>query len=68
MSIMLVFGSYKHEFSVSKDMKKIDKDKRRKEVVVRKLLEHLCLTLIFNEVKISVEHDRVVTTLNIIKH
>jgi len=65
---MLVFGSYKHEFSVSKDMKKIEKDKRRKEVVVRKLPEHLCRTLIFNKVKISVEHDRVVTTLNIIKH
>ena len=25
---------------------------------------HLCLTLIIKELKISVEHDRVVTTLN----
>jgi hypothetical protein len=30
--------------------------------------EHLCLTLIIKEMKIRVEHDRVVTTLNIIKH
>ena len=57
-----------HIFSVSKDMKKIDNGKRRKEVVVRKLPEHLCLTLIIKEMKISVEQDRVVTTLNIIKH
>jgi hypothetical protein len=26
---------------------------------------HLCLTLIIKELKFSVEHDRVVTTLNI---
>jgi hypothetical protein len=63
-----MFGSYMHEFSVSKDMKKIGNDKRRKEVVVEKLPEHLCLTPIIKELKISVEHDRVVTTLNIIKH
>jgi hypothetical protein len=37
-------------------------------VVVGKLPEHLCLTLIFKELKISVEQDRVVTTLNIINH
>ena len=29
---------------------------------------HLCLALIIEELKISVEQDRVVTTLNIIKH
>ena len=29
---------------------------------------HLCLTLSIKELKISVEHDRVVTTLNIINH
>jgi hypothetical protein len=29
---------------------------------------HLCLTLIIKELKISVEQDRVVTTLNLIKH
>ena len=34
------------------------------EVVVA----HLCLTLVVKELKISVEHGRVVTTLNIIKH
>jgi hypothetical protein len=57
-----------HEFSVSKDMKIIDNDKRRQEVVVGKLPEHLCLTLVIKESKISVEQDRVVTTLNILKH
>ena len=41
-------------------------DKRRKEVAVGKVAAHLCLTLIIKELKISVEHDRVVTTLNII--
>jgi hypothetical protein len=57
-----------HEFSVSKGMNLFDDDKRRKEVVVGKLPEHLCLTLIIKNLKISVEHDRVVTTINIIKH
>jgi hypothetical protein len=69
---MVIFESYMHKFSVSKDMKKVDNEKRRKEVVVGKLPEHLCLTLIIKELKISVEHDRVVNntkynqTLNII--
>ena len=44
-----------HEFSVSKDMKKINNDKRRKEVAVGKVAAHLCLTLIIKELKISVE-------------
>ena len=57
-----------HEFSVNKDMKKSNKGKRRKEVAVGKVAAHLCLTLIIKELKISVHHDRVVTTLNIIKH
>ena len=57
-----------HEFSVNKDMKKIDNDKRRKEVVVGKLPEHLCLTLIIKELKNNVEQNRVVTTLNKINH
>ena len=65
---MIIFGSYMHEFSVSKDMKKINNDKRRKEVAVGKVAAHLCLTLIIKELKISVERDRLVTTLNIIKH
>ena len=29
---------------------------------------HLCLTLIIEELKISVEYDRVIKTLNTIKH
>jgi hypothetical protein len=65
---MVISGSYMHRFSVSKYMKKFDNDKRRKEVVVEKLPEHLCLALVIKEYKISVEHDRVVTTLNTIKH
>ena len=36
--------------------------------VVGKVAAHFCLTLIVKELKISVEHGRVVTTLNIIKH
>jgi hypothetical protein len=40
--------------------------KRRKDVAVGKVAAHLCLTLIIEELIISVEHDRVVTTLNII--
>ena len=46
--------------------KKVHNDKRRKEVAIRKVEAHLCLTLIIKELKISVELDRVVTTLNII--
>ena len=58
-----------HDISVSKDMKKkINNDKRRKEVAAWKVVAHLCLTLIIEELKFNVEQDRVVTTLNIIKH
>ena len=64
----LVCGSYIHGFSVSKDMKKINNDKRRKEVAVGKVAAHLCLTLTIKELRISVEQDRVIATLNIIKH
>jgi hypothetical protein len=39
-----------------------------KEVVVGKAAVHLCLTLNIIDLKFSVEHDRVVTTLNLIKH
>ena len=50
-----------HEFSVNKDLeKKINNDRRRREVGGRKVATYLCPT--------SVEQDRVVTTLNIIKH
>jgi hypothetical protein len=37
-------------------------------VAIGKVAAHLCLTLIIKELKISVEQDRVVTTLNIIRH
>ena len=57
-----------HKFSVNKDMKKINNDKRRKEVAVGKVATHLCITLIIRELKISAEQDRVVTTQHIIKH
>ena len=49
-------------------MKQINNDKRRRDLVVGKVVVHLCLTLIIKELKFSVEHDRVVTTLNTIKH
>ena len=37
-------------------------------MAVGKVAAHSCLTLIVKELKISVEQDRVVTTLNAIKH
>jgi hypothetical protein len=37
-------------------------------MVVGKVVAHLCLTLIIKELKFRVEHERVVTTLNTIKH
>ena len=54
------------EFSVTKDMKQKDNnnDKRR---IPTYLLAYL-LTLIVNELTLSVEHGTVVTTLNITKH
>jgi hypothetical protein len=38
------------------------------EVALWKVAAHLCLTLNIIELKISVEQDRVVTTLYLIKH
>ena len=64
MSTMTICGSYMFEFSVSKDIKKINIDKIR---IPAYLLAYL-LTLIVKKLKISVEHGRVVTTLKIIKH
>jgi hypothetical protein len=64
---MIIRGSHMHEFSVSNDMKKNYNDERR-EVAVGKVAAHLCLTLIIKELKISAELDRLVATLNIIKH
>jgi hypothetical protein len=37
-------------------------------VAVGKVAAHLCLTIITRELKIGVEQDRVVATLNLIKH
>jgi hypothetical protein len=66
---MVICGSHMHIFSVNKDMKKeINNDKRRRDMVVGKVVAHLCLTLIIKELKYNVEHDRVVTTLKKIKH
>jgi len=65
---MVICRSYLHAFSVNKDMKKFNNDRRRKEVAVRKVAAHSCLTLIIKELEIGVEQDKVVTTLNIIKH
>ena len=39
-----------------------------REVAVGKIATHLCLILIVKELRISVEHGRVATTLNLIKH
>ena len=64
ISTLVICGSYMFEFSVSKDMKKNNDDKRR---IPTYLLAYL-LTLVANKLKISVEKGRVVTTLNIINH
>ena len=61
---MVICGGYMFEFYVSKDMKK----GYNKGGGGRKVAAHLCLTLIVKELKVSVEHGRVVTTLNRIKH
>ena len=39
-----------------------------KEMAVGKVATRLCLTLIVKELKSSVEHGRVVKTLNVVKH
>jgi hypothetical protein len=42
--------------------------KKRNEVAIGKVATHLCPTLIIKGLNITIEHDRVVTTLNLIKH
>ena len=37
-------------------------------MVIGKVAAHLCLTLLIKEFKFSVEHSRVVTTLDLINH
>jgi hypothetical protein len=39
-----------------------------RKVAIGKVVAHLCLTRIVKELKISVEHGRVVTTPTIMKH
>ena len=46
----------------------MNNDKRRRDMVVEKVVTRFCLTLIIKELKFSVEYDRVITTLNTIKH
>ena len=53
------------EYSVSKDTE------NQNNIDIRRILGHLVaylLTLIVKELRISVEHGRMVTTLDIIKH
>ena len=54
---MVICGSYMFKFSVNKNMKKMD---IIKEVAVGKVAAHLCLTLIGKEMKIDVDHGKVV--------
>ena len=65
ISPMVICENYMLEFSVDMDM---NKNGIRKEVAVWKVAAQFCLTLISKELKISVEHGRAVTTLDIIKH
>jgi hypothetical protein len=65
---MVIFGSHMHKFSVNKNNHNKTNNHKRRDMVVGKVVTHLCLTLIIKELKFSVEHDRVVTTLNTIKH
>ena len=62
---MAICGSYMFELSGSKDMKKKD---IIREAALGEVATHLCIKLIVKELKIRVEHGRVVTTPNIIKH
>ena len=64
-STMVICESYMFELTVSKDMKKKD---IIREVAAGKVAAHLCLIFNVNKLKTSVEHGRVVVTLNIIKH
>ena len=51
---MAICESYMYKFSVSKDMKKFNNDKKRRDMVVGKVAAHLCLILIIKELKFSV--------------
>ena len=62
---MVICGSYMFKFSVSKDMKRKQKNNHKRRFPTH-LLAYL-LTLIVKELKISVEQGKVVTTLITIK-
>ena len=64
---MVICESYMFGFSVSKDMKNKQKNNNDKRRIPTYLLANM-LTLIIQELKISVEQGRAATTLNIIKH
>jgi hypothetical protein len=57
ISTMVICGSYTFESSVSKDMKKLQVQRNpcftKREVTIRKVAAHLCLTLVVKEVKMS---------------
>ena len=63
ISIMLICGNYMFECSVNRILKNKNNDKGR---IPSHLLAYL-LALIIKELKISVEHGRVVTTPHTIK-
>ena len=64
---MVICESCMFQFSVSKDMKNQNNNDKTSRGIPTHLLTHL-LAQIIKELQISVEHDRAVTTLNIIKH
>jgi hypothetical protein len=59
---MVICESYMFEFSISKDMKLLKKNNNKRRIPT------YLLTLIVKKVGFYVEHDKMVTTLNIIKH
>jgi hypothetical protein len=61
---MEICRSYIFEFSISEDVK----EKIIWEVAIGTVATHLCLALTVKELKINVEQDKMVTTLNTIKH
>ena len=61
---MVIFGSYMFGFSVSKDINYKNNAKRKIPIY---LLAYF-LIVIVNKLKFRIEHGKLVTTLNIIKH
>ena len=60
---MVICGKHMLQFSVSKDIRKNNDNRRNLTCLLVNLL-----TLKFKELKINVEQGTIVTTLNIIKH